>query len=55
MDPKETLRQLRELCRDWQQYGCADNALNFGNEIAEKFEALDDWMKKGGFSPWSAS
>lgn len=52
MDPNETLRLLREWTR---------NALNdeypslVALEGAEHFEALDEWLSKGGFFPddWS--
>lgn len=44
MDPNETLRRLRELC-------ALDNCHLFSTEIADLFEALDDWITNGGFLP----
>jgi hypothetical protein len=49
MDPKETLKEIRELYRaiiDWP-YSDAD-ALN----LAELIESLDLWILRGGFCPW---
>lgn len=44
MDPNATLRRLRELC-------ALDNCHLFAVEIADLFEALDEWISKGGFLP----
>lgn len=41
MDPNETLRELREAIRR------GDDMLT----IAELWEALDEWLSKGGFFP----
>ena len=43
MDPDETLRRLRELVR-------ANNYDDYEN-ILEHFDALDEWLSKGGFLP----
>lgn len=50
MDPNETLRRLRELC-------ALDNCRLFAEEIADLFEALDQWLSKGGFlpEPWTGA
>lgn len=43
MDPNETLRQLRgELATD---------RAFIGEPVKELFEALDEWLTKGGFLP----
>jgi hypothetical protein len=51
MDPNATLAGLRELVERVQNgTGRVD-----ADEFAEKFEALDGWITKGGFLPadWS--
>ena len=48
MDPDETLRRLRELVKETTEE--PDNDL--ANEFADAFQALDEWLSKGGFSPW---
>lgn len=39
MDPNETLKNLRKYASDT------------GGEFGEQFEALDEWLSKGGFLP----
>lgn len=39
MDPNEALKRLRKYASDT------------GGEFAETFEALDEWLSKGGFLP----
>ena len=57
MDPNETLRLIRltikQMDVDENPYIKAAHA----EEIAEYFEALDEWLSKGGFLPthWKAS
>jgi len=48
MDPNATLTELRELLADGTPEG-AEMAL-------ERFEALDEWLSKGGYKPadWAA-
>lgn len=56
MDPNITLHELRELtaralaARDLLggEPGPVERMLH---EVAEKFDALDGWMSKGGFAP----
>lgn len=69
MDPKEALRQLRELAKkilaiadepvDDDQFGVASDSDMSGTavEMAEQFQALDEWIIKGGFLPkdWEKS
>lgn len=62
MDPKANLREQLELARaieereDCNEYysreqleAQADDAARLAGLVL----ALDEWMKKGGFSPWS--
>lgn len=49
MDPNVTLRELRESANDILDHGEIDEALAFA--FALKFQALDDWLRKGGFLP----
>lgn len=47
MDPDTTLQEIRELCRVAFQNGQ-------GAELALLVTELDEWMSKGGFSPWAS-
>jgi hypothetical protein len=51
MDPDETLRMfranLKQMMVDTDQAVFAQHAL----DAAEHFEALDEWLSKGGFKP----
>lgn len=29
--------------------------IHFASELAEYFQALDGWLVRGGFSPWTAA
>lgn len=50
MDPNETLRQLRALVA--QVHGDEEGDINDQLEdFAGYFEALDEWITKGGFLP----
>lgn len=63
MDPTQTLKELRALTKEFLDGGYT---LNNGtlipleqwqfdevsHLIAEKFQALDEWMQRGGFNPW---
>lgn len=53
MDPNELLVALRDCAQDIQngtdEYTFAETA----QTMAEKFEALDDWLSRGGFLPGS--
>lgn len=46
MDPNETLRRLRELAERELNAPDPDNA-----DWAEWFQALDEWISRGGFLP----
>lgn len=53
MDPNAALKDLRDAVTGF--YLSADSNDDGGpidgGEIAEKFEALDEWLSKGGFAP----
>lgn len=67
MDPNDTLHELRELVAEtnrirdllaqdqsmaWTARQAQEACLaKLGLEVAEKFDALDGWMSKGGFAP----
>lgn len=49
MDPNEALRQLRELVHTCLY--SEDEAPDIATDLAQQFEALDEWLSKGGFPP----
>lgn len=57
MDPDQVLAELREFIHSLQPVRDGDPTINTGDvgdeliEIMEKFEALDEWLTKGGFPP----
>lgn len=55
MDPNETLRLLRELLAEfWAAYEEDDGFQDVDDiaaDIANHFESLDEWLKKGGCLP----
>jgi hypothetical protein len=59
MDPNMTLHELRELCAELQQIAPdpdrpllgAVRRSELAGSIAEKFDALDGWLTRGGFIP----
>lgn len=53
MDPNETLREIRELIRvfDDSDADDKDTAQQVAAGLATKFEALDTWLSGGGFPP----
>jgi hypothetical protein len=56
MDPDETLRIIRQTIKQ-MRVDEEDNVFEaHAQEVAEHFEALDEWLSKGGFKPkeWSA-
>lgn len=52
MDPNATLEQIRRLFSDTDTWDGLTLA-----EVKEHFEALDQWLSRGGFLPaaWNAS
>lgn len=63
MDPETTLGELRALTAEglaiWDDMGKVTRhgsqgearLAEIGREMAEKFEALDGWLSRGGFAP----
>jgi hypothetical protein len=48
MDPSETLQEIRELLIAHRKSNGYKGTLE---EVAERVEALDDWLSKGGYPP----
>jgi len=57
MDVNETLRTMRKLVSDTNLTPSYEDAARIGTELADAFEALDEWLSKGGFLPsdWNAN
>jgi hypothetical protein len=61
MDPNAALTKVRTCAREIMSGGTMrsgqpdglskDDALSIAGELAEQFEALDEWLGKGGFPP----
>lgn len=54
MDPNEALKQLRAAVKDilhGEPACCAEHGEMSATDLAEKFEALDEWLTMGGFRP----
>lgn len=52
MDPNETLRRLRDCCTEAAANLDKGYEMDAGQgELAELFEALDQWLTNGGFLP----
>lgn len=52
MDPNTALTEIRELVALAKgDVCCAEHGEMAGTELAMKFEALDEWLTKGGFPP----
>lgn len=47
MDPNATLAELRSLCL--RETAAGDGS--YAADIVEHFEALDEWLSKGGYLP----
>lgn len=58
MDPNALLARLRDLSARILnvQDGSSEETLDEDDAfaLAEGFQNLDDWLRKGGFSPWGA-
>jgi hypothetical protein len=48
MDPDETLREMRAMV---QSILAAGDSEPVALELAEKVDALDGWLRRGGFLP----
>ncbi len=65
MDPKANLREQLDIAREIQRIwdNCKDNGelttvqrkqvAGMADRLSELVLALDDWQRKGGFSPYS--
>lgn len=52
MDPNATLEELRNLASlAADQHGGDPDADYLAARMAELFQALDEWLSKGGFAP----
>jgi hypothetical protein len=51
MDPNETLRQLRKAFADMDNATDRDDFEIATREAQDLFEALDNWLTRGGFVP----
>jgi len=52
VDPNIALDKLRELCREALSLDFSRDGDEAACDIAEKFEALDQWLSNGGFLPY---
>lgn len=55
MDPDQTLTDLRDISAKMAEGMYVPALMAAAHELMEKFQALDEWMSKGGFAPkdWS--
>lgn len=57
MDPIEVLRNARQEAADIlaiiDSGGDTENIDVFAVELAQHFQALDQWMRRDGFNPWN--
>jgi hypothetical protein len=59
MDPNAALLRMRELAKCWEDLRMRElakcwgdtNDLKIGQEMVDVFEALDQWISRGGFLP----
>ena len=51
MDPNQLLKDAREACQHWSEGERGDYDLVAYDELVRTFEALDEWLCKGGFLP----
>jgi len=49
MDPDQTLEEIRSLCLEAHATGHSSKST--ACSLAAAFEALDDWLRGGGFLP----
>ena len=60
MDPDVALVDLRDAIKEAREYaeeGRIPGAMNGWREVGERFDALDEWLSKGGFPPadWTSN
>lgn len=51
MDPNETLKRLREIVSEFREDSDGEMDLDAMSDMVDHFEALDEWIAKGGFLP----
>ena len=52
MDPNEALRRIREIVeKTYDKEMSSASVEEMFNDLVDHFEALDDWLIKGGFLP----
>lgn len=51
MDPNQTLNDARDACKHWTHGERGDHDLVAFDELVSAFEALDEWLSRGGFLP----
>ena len=52
MDPNEALRRIREIVeKTYDKEMSSASVEEMFNDLVDHFEALDDWLTKGGFLP----
>lgn len=54
MDPNETLKRIRDLIAwESEQKGRLSHqtAIEYGDDLADNFRNLDEWLSKRGFLP----
>lgn len=55
MDPDQVLLDLRNALyrlRQAEEQESSSDQLYAGHDLADGFEAMDEWMSKGGFLPF---
>ena len=52
MDPVSTLVRIRALVKEFNACNNHDDRHYVAYELTELMAALDEWMSKGGYSPW---
>ncbi len=58
MDPEQVLKDMRATVRAYNagpQLLTAEEADGMLQDMMECFDALDGWMRQGGYSPWGRS
>ncbi|KZM71633.1 hypothetical protein AWN90_02600 [Nocardia terpenica] len=53
MDPDAALGRIRQLVREVQQGNDNDESIDYLDELIDHWDALDDWLSRGGFPPAS--
>jgi hypothetical protein len=54
MDPDVALQEIRTAMGDWldaEDDALDVNSIAAGDRLVSNFQALDDWLSKGGFLP----